>query len=1616
MGKIFRNFTQGKMNKSVDERLLPDGQYIDALNVRLGNTELTDVGALENSLGNSKMVTIDYDGTALSSEAVCIGAYGDEANETIYWFVHDPNQPTSPTNKVDLIVSFNVNTNALTYLAVSDNSQNAGQTALNFNPTYLIHAIDFIDNKLLFFTDNYNPPRVINVTTPYGYPFGGPANNDEELILVIKRPPLLAPTFTLSRNISKTDYIENKFVSFAYRYKYANNEYSALSPFSDIAFTPNPFRLNVDNFTNDGMLNFYNIANVSINSGPSEVIGFDLCFKYADDNFIRIIEKFDKEDDGILDNITFNFEFDNSKVYSILPDREILRTYDNVPKLALAQTIMGNRVMYGNYTEGYDMIDKDGLPYNCAFTLALNQEAVSIEEAPDTFANNLINVNLIPTNTPKPVIFGRRCFDFSGVEDMLKIGTKITFELEFEHQSWWGETNTSINPPGTAPTGSGAGSFSISWEYTVDADYYLFNKPTFEMGNSIAFQSALGVDQTNGSGATQVKDPANCSLGSTASDLFNCSIPDPPGYTKLYSGNSGQGQAIVLYNQSTGTLEDQICFGTIAMAWFENTVGAGTPAIAEYFSITGGTVTLISSGSTKTLHSHRNYEVAIEYLDSFGRSSTALVSDNNGIFVPCAASVTKNSITATIPLQQKAPVWADKYRFLIKPDKDIYQTIYTTFWYEEPGEAATWFLLQGENEAKVQAGTTLRIKSDVDGPLTSCVDAQVLDKRVLERDWAGVGTQPPGVYMKLKPGANFNADNSTTVTYTDGVIKFDSGDTGGPSGGPIGNGTGNQEDFLFLEYPLTSSLTGNNNFPVPSGSVVNILIDIERENANGCGGSCGAKRALVDEVVIATQDYDDFKAFWDNEGLGVLFNNSPDQTVECADDSNPPSGIANYYSTLSNTAIGQPTEFAQFDLCKLQFIGTAGPSGQMRMRIVGGYSKCGTLVNRGKRNKIKAEIRVVTNVDVITFETLPADANQDIFYEGFDTYDIDADGNHLGIAANGDTDQDIAGGTEGVINLSFYDCYTFGNGVESYRIQDALAGQYFLLGQRSNAVSNESFREIHRFADITYSGTYNNEANTNRLNEFNLGLANFKPLEQSFGPIQILDARETDVLTLQEDKISYVLQGKNLLSDSTGGGAITSVPEVLGTQISRIEKYGISANPESYIQWGFEKFFTDAKRGAVLSLKGSGQGEQLSVISEFGMESWFRDLFQDSFFTQKLGGYDPYMDEYVLHSNDVALPSSEACIKCGGSRSVTINPGVPYTFCVELGAAANFTLGTASVNWTRQGLAPGASFDVDIVYDGTTTSSTGNTASGSLSYAVDNLGVRKAQVTVTAVDGWAELLLNPTCVSSEEITIKVITINDTSSVSERITTQFGWNSGTLYSPVYSENVTLLSGTPVIVSQFDVLTGFQGNGYFPINDGTNTSNVNLTADVGGTNNYPFDIANDNMAYLWTNVDHANTPAGILAILNDPNYTPIVPTGGPTIFTATFAMPPQTAANEDFLYLVFDLRKATAIDLCYDGVVYDACCDCQTALNCTAFTMGTVNADEPTGVCGDLTTQTLYHNGTGTYPQVGDYIFSQGDCVTPFSGRGWYRLNPPTGLEVIFIETTPAGLVSLRQLAC
>lgn len=86
MAESKRTGTTGKMNKDLDDRLVPSGTYRDALNVTVGHSESSDVGAVQNIRGNELISGQgDISGTV-------IGSVVDETTEKIYWFTSDTNK------------------------------------------------------------------------------------------------------------------------------------------------------------------------------------------------------------------------------------------------------------------------------------------------------------------------------------------------------------------------------------------------------------------------------------------------------------------------------------------------------------------------------------------------------------------------------------------------------------------------------------------------------------------------------------------------------------------------------------------------------------------------------------------------------------------------------------------------------------------------------------------------------------------------------------------------------------------------------------------------------------------------------------------------------------------------------------------------------------------------------------------------------------------------------------------------------------------------------------------------------------------------------------------------------------------------------------------------------------------------------------------------------------------------------------------------------------------------------------------------------------------------------------------------------------------------------------
>ena len=216
------------------------------------------------------------------------------------------------------------------------------------------------------------------------------------------------------------------------------------------------------------------------------------------------------------------------------------------------------------------------------------------------------------------------------------------------------------------------------------------------------------------------------------------------------------------------------------------------------------------------------------------------------------------------------------------------------------------------------------------------------------------------------------------------------------------------------------------------------------------------------------------------------------------------------------------------------------------------------------------------------------------------------------------------------IKLGWFNCYSFGNGVESDRIRDD-----FNAPQIDNGVKVSStfigYKEEQKKNGLIYSGLYNSISETNNLNEFNMAEKITKDLNPSYGSIQALKTRENNVVVFTEDKVLKVLANKDALYNADGNSQLVSTNRVLGDATPFAGDYGISQNPESLSKDQYRLYFTDKQRGAVLRLSNDG----LTPISNIGMKDWFRDNLRKS--NNVLGTFDVVNGEYNLtltYNND----------------------------------------------------------------------------------------------------------------------------------------------------------------------------------------------------------------------------------------------------------------------------------------------------------------------------------------------------------------------------------------------
>jgi len=151
MAEIKNTFLKQRMNQDIDSRILPNGEYREAINLMISRSEGSTVGEFENALGNSSIRSLN------TSNSVIIGHYVNETTNKVYLFASDYDnangvRSTSANNfiyELTLEGSFNLIT------LVTGNF-------LNFNKSFPVIGVNLVE-ELLFFTDNLNQPRKINI-------------------------------------------------------------------------------------------------------------------------------------------------------------------------------------------------------------------------------------------------------------------------------------------------------------------------------------------------------------------------------------------------------------------------------------------------------------------------------------------------------------------------------------------------------------------------------------------------------------------------------------------------------------------------------------------------------------------------------------------------------------------------------------------------------------------------------------------------------------------------------------------------------------------------------------------------------------------------------------------------------------------------------------------------------------------------------------------------------------------------------------------------------------------------------------------------------------------------------------------------------------------------------------------------------------------------------------------------------------------------------------------------------------------------------------------------------------------------------------------------------------
>ena len=156
-----------------------------------------------------------------------------------------------------------------------------------------------------------------------------------------------------------------KFIYFAYRYKYLDNERSCISPYSKAIFSPGIYSYNSlagFNFGMNNRLKTVEVKDFIPTNIPDDVVEVEILLKESNSDNLYLVKNIKRHTSewDIPGDTYFGSVLIESEVFgSSIPSSQLLRIFDGVPKKAESQEFSSSRLLFGNYTEGYNLLDHD---------------------------------------------------------------------------------------------------------------------------------------------------------------------------------------------------------------------------------------------------------------------------------------------------------------------------------------------------------------------------------------------------------------------------------------------------------------------------------------------------------------------------------------------------------------------------------------------------------------------------------------------------------------------------------------------------------------------------------------------------------------------------------------------------------------------------------------------------------------------------------------------------------------------------------------------------------------------------------------------------------------------------------------------------------------------------------------------------------------------------------------------------------------------------------------------------------------------------------------------------------------------------------------------------------